>query len=163
MEDIKRILVVSRSTKYCKKAVHYGISLAKKYGAELYVLHAIHNPFGLKGWNLPIASLPALEEEYKRIQQQARADIDRMIESEKANNMNIHVLIKEGEPNKEIFKVAEEERIDLLILLAHEEWRLEHFLFGRSNDEILRRMPCSVMFVKQEPKPVRNDMINSDL
>lgn len=42
-DDIKRILVVSRMTKYCQKAVHYGISLSRKYGAELYVIHVIHN------------------------------------------------------------------------------------------------------------------------
>lgn len=161
MEDIKRILVVSRSTKYCQKAVHYGISLAKKYGAQLHVLHAIHNPFGLEGWNVPLAYLPALEDEYKRIQQQARSDIDSMIESEKANNMGVEVLITEGDPNKEIFKFVKEKNIDLLILLAHAEWHLEHFLFGRSNDEILRKMPCSVMYVKQEPKPVRDDMLSS--
>jgi nucleotide-binding universal stress UspA family protein len=157
MDDIKRILVVSRSTKYCRKAVHYGISLAKKYGAELYILHAVHNPFGLEGWNIPIASLPTLEEEYKKIQDDARADIDKMISAEKAKGMSIQVLIREGELSKEIFKVIEDERIDLLILLAHAEWRLEHFLFGRSNHDIVRRMPCSVMFVKQEPKPVSGD------
>ena len=39
MEDVKRILVMSRSTKDCKKAVHYGISLAKTYGAQLSILH----------------------------------------------------------------------------------------------------------------------------
>jgi hypothetical protein len=27
MDDVKRILIISRSTKYCRKAVHYGISL----------------------------------------------------------------------------------------------------------------------------------------
>jgi hypothetical protein len=27
-DDIKRILVVSRMTKYCQKAVHYGVSLS---------------------------------------------------------------------------------------------------------------------------------------
>jgi len=30
MEDVKRILVVSRDTKDCKKAVHYGVSLARE-------------------------------------------------------------------------------------------------------------------------------------
>jgi nucleotide-binding universal stress UspA family protein len=44
MEDIKRILVVSRSTKDCRKAVHYGVSLSRKYGAELYVMHVVHDP-----------------------------------------------------------------------------------------------------------------------
>jgi universal stress protein A len=157
MDDIKRILVVSRSTKYCRKAVHYGVSLAKKYEAELHVLHVIHNPFGLEGWNVPLASLPTLEEDYKKIQQQARQDIDRMIDAEKENGMPIHVSIREGDPNREVFKMIEDKKIDLLILLAHAEWRLEHLLFGRSNDEIMRKMPCSVLFIKQEPASVGYD------
>jgi nucleotide-binding universal stress UspA family protein len=41
-------------TMYCKKAVHYGISLAKKYGAALTIVHVIHDPFGIEGWNLPM-------------------------------------------------------------------------------------------------------------
>jgi nucleotide-binding universal stress UspA family protein len=40
-----------------------------------------------------------------------------------------------------------------MVMLAHEEGRLEHFLFGRTNDELLRRMPCSILLVKSEPAP----------
>jgi nucleotide-binding universal stress UspA family protein len=150
-DDIKRILVVSRMTKYCQKAVHYGVSLARKYGAELYVIHVIHNPFGYEGWNLPITSL---KKDYQRIQQEAKEDLDRLIDSEKANGMAVKELIKGGEPTKEILKVIKEENIDLLIMLAHEEGRLEHFLFGRSNEALIRRMPCSILMVKKEPEPV---------
>lgn len=153
MEDIKRILVVSKSTKFCQKAVHYGVSLAKKLGAKLDILHVVHNPFGLEGWALPIPSLKALEEEYNSILAGARSDLDKMIGSENAKGMNVSVWIREGDPTKEIFRVVEQEKIDLLIMLAHEEGRLEHLLFGRSNDEIVRKMPCSVMLVKQEPGP----------
>ena len=152
MEEMKRILVLSRSTKYCQKAVRYGLSLAKCYGCEMLVLHVIHDPFGLDGWNVPIAYLKELEDEYKRMQNKARADLDRMVEEGKAAGIPVRVMVKEGDPNKELFKVIEEEKIDLLVLLAHEEWRLEHLLFGRANHEIVRRMPCSVMLVKQEPK-----------
>ena len=49
MEDIKRILVLSRSTKHCRKAVHYGIALAKTYVADLYVVHIFHDTFSLEG------------------------------------------------------------------------------------------------------------------
>ena len=80
MEDIKRILVVSRMTHYCRKAVHYGVSLAQKYGADLYVIHVVHDPFGYEGWNLPVFSL---EEEYKRIQQKSKVELDAIINSEK--------------------------------------------------------------------------------
>ena len=154
MEEFKRILVVSRMTKHCREAVHFGISLARKYNAELSILHVVHNPFGLEGWNLPIISL---EKEYEKIFEEAKADLDRVIRQEKAKGFPIKELIRKGDPTEEVLKTVKEERIDLLILLAHEEWRLEHFLFGRSNDELLRKMPCSILLVKKEPGSVTPD------
>ncbi len=151
MEDVKRILVISRMTKYCKKAVHYGVSLAKKYEAELYVIHVIHNPFGYEGWNLPIYSL---NEDYKRLQKESKKELDAIANSEKIKDMSVKELIREGEPTKEILKVVKEENIDLIVMLGHEEGRLEHFLFGRSNEALIRRMPCSIFIVKKEPESV---------
>ncbi len=52
MKDVKRILAVSRLTAHCRNAVDFGTSLSKKYDAMLHVLHAVHNPFELEGWNL---------------------------------------------------------------------------------------------------------------
>jgi nucleotide-binding universal stress UspA family protein len=63
--------------------------------------------------------------------------------------------MREGDPTEELFRAVKEEGIDLLIMLAHEEGHLEHFLFGRSNEEIIRKMPCSVLLVKKEPEPVK--------
>ena len=153
MDDISRVLVVSKSTKNCQKAVHYGVSLAKSYGAKLYVIHLIHNPFGLKGWNLPLAFLPGLEEEYKRMIQDAKEDLDRIINSERAKGVSIEDMVIEGEPREEIFKFIEEKNIDLLVMSAYEQWHLEHLLFGREIDEIVRRMPCSVLLVQQKLHP----------
>jgi hypothetical protein len=48
MEDIKRILVVSRMTTYCRKALHYGISLSKRYGASLSIIHLDFRFYPLK-------------------------------------------------------------------------------------------------------------------
>ncbi len=151
MNDIKRILVVSRMTEYCRKAVKMGTSLAKKYSAELYVVHVIHNPFGLAGWNLP--GIFNVEAEYKELLQETRKDLDEIIAFEKEQGMSVHVLIAEGEPTEEIMKAVKDHSIDLLIMLAHEEGRLEHFLFGRSNEALIREMPCSILMVKNEPQP----------
>ncbi|GBE00629.1 universal stress protein Aq_178 [bacterium BMS3Bbin06] len=151
MSDINRILVVSRMTRYCRKAVHFGVSLSQKYGSELYVIHVIHNPFSLEGWNLPV---PSLAEEYKRIQKDAKKELDTIIAQEKRKGMSIKELVREGQPTGEILKVVREEGIDLIVMLAHEEGHLEHFLFGRSNKEIIRKVPCSILLVKKEPEPV---------
>jgi len=152
MEDVKRIMVVSRDTKYCRKAVQYGVSLSRTYGAELYVIHVVHDPLIFGGWNLP---MPSLEEEYQKVLNQARKELHSVIDSEKKKGMTIKELIKEGDPTEVLLKAVKEEDIDLLIMLAHEEGHLEHFLFGRSNEDIVRKMPCSVLLVKKEPEPVK--------
>ena len=42
-------------------------------------------------------------------------------------------------------------------MLAHEEGRLEDLFFQRSNDELTRKMPCSIILVKQEAMPLEVD------
>ena len=150
MEDVKRILVVSRLTSDCEKAVHYGVSIAKKYGAELTVIYVINDPLLGGGWNLPI---PAIEEAYRESREEAKKALDRIIGLERERGMKITEHIRNGEPSREVFRAVEEGKIDLIIMASHEEGRLEHFLFGRTNERIVRRMPCSVLLVKKEPEP----------
>lgn len=149
MKNITRILVVSRMTRSCRKAVHHGVSLAKKYNAELYMIHVAHNLFWMEGWNLPMISV---QEAYKKEIKEIKRELDEIIKKESDAGLAIREIIKKGDPTKEIFKTVQTEKIDLLILLAHEEGRLEHFLFGRSNEEIVRRMPCSVLLIKEDSK-----------
>jgi nucleotide-binding universal stress UspA family protein len=77
-----------------------------------------------------------------------------MIAAEQAHGLPIEVGLAEGPSEKEILQVVKEKKIDLLITLAHEEGRLEQFLFGRFNEELHRKLPCSLMFIKHEPGPV---------
>ena len=151
MEDIKRILVVSRMTRDCRKSVHYGVSLAQKFRAELYVIHVVHDPFMFSGWNLPI---PSLQEEYRKTLREAKEDISAIVRDEKRKGMSVQEIIEEGDPTEKILTAVKEKNIDLIIMLAHEEGRLEHFLFGRSNEEICRKMPCSILLLKKEPGAV---------
>lgn len=148
MSEYKRILVVVRMIQSCRKAIQYGVSLARKYEADLYVIHSIHNPFGLKGWGL---GTRALALEYEKSILNAKRQLSNLVETERTHGMTITEMVREGDPTEEIMKTVEAEKIDLLVLLAHEEGHVEHFLFGRSNEELIRKMPCSIMLVKKEP------------
>ncbi len=150
MEDIRKIMVVSRMSEDSHRAIHYGVSLARKLGAELMVIHTIHNPFSVEGWNLPI---PSLVEEYEKILKKTKDELDSIIRVETKKGMQVKEIIRKGDPTKEVLKAIKEENIDLLVMSAHEEGHLEHFLFGRSNEEITRKMPCSIMLVRMQPGP----------
>jgi nucleotide-binding universal stress UspA family protein len=145
METFNNILVVSRSTQHCIKVLRAGISLARKYGARLHVLHIIHDPFNLDGWNLPV---PSFENEYKKMVAKAQQELERMVAAEKAEGLVIDEWVRNGNPADEIQNVVESENVDLILMLAHREGRLEHFLFGKTNEEIIRRLPATLMLVK---------------
>jgi universal stress protein A len=149
MEDIKRILVVSWITQYCKETVRSAVSLASKYDAELFVIHVVDNSL-LHGWNFPMGFY---EEEHRKYLNQIQAELNGIINREKKSGMTIKTIVREGEPVEEILKMIKKEKIDLLVLRANEESRIEHFLVGGSNDELIRMMPCSIFLVKNEPKP----------
>lgn len=150
MEDVRRILAVSWRTQYCQRTVHYAVSLAAKYGAELSVIHVIDTLWS-QGWNLPTMSQEeSREKEMERIQ----AELDNIIRDETKKGVKIKKIIREGDPTEEIMKVIGEEKIDLVISRAHEEGRIERLLVGGSNDALIRKMPCSILLVKKEPDTV---------
>jgi universal stress protein A len=155
MKDFERILIVTKSTKECRKAIHYGISLAKQSHAQVHVLHLMHDPFGLDKWQLALPSLKDIQDEYQRMRAKAKKDLDAMIAAEQDKGLPIQVGIAEGSPEKEILNFVKKNKIDLLVTLAHEEGRLEQALFGRLNEEIHRKLPCSILFIKQEPLAVK--------
>lgn len=147
MIEVRRIMVVATDIKHSRETVHCGVSLARKYDADLVVLHVEHDPFGAEGWNLPFLSV---DEEYKALLKEAKKSLEKIIRAESVSGLPVKEVIRKGEPIGTIRQVVEEEKIDLLIMPAHEESRLEHFLFGRINEAIVRRLPCSILLLKQE-------------
>ena len=154
MENIRRILVISRLTPHCRRVIHCGVSLARKFDAELLVLHLVSNPVEMMAVNAP-GLFP--EEEYKNYlnsHQEAKEQLDKAIKQEIRDGFPIKELISDHDPLEEIMNVVKAERVDLVVMLANEEGRIEHALFGGENDSIIRSLPCSILLVKQEPGPV---------
>jgi nucleotide-binding universal stress UspA family protein len=145
METFKNILVVSRSTRNCLKVLKTGISLARKYNAKLHLLHIIHDPFGLEGWNLPV---PSFEEEYKKMVADTREKLHKMVKEQEAEGLVVNESIEDSTPVDAIQRMVEKEKVDLILMLGHKEGRLEHFLFGKTNDAIIRSLPATLMLIK---------------
>jgi nucleotide-binding universal stress UspA family protein len=150
VSDFNRILVVSLSSGHSLKAVQCGISLAKNYGAKLFIIHIIYNPFGLKGWNLPVPSIKTLEEEFTNMSRKAKEDLDKYIEAEDTKGLSVEEKVVEGNPGDEILNFIEKERIDLLVMAAHEQGHIEHFISGQEIQDLVRKMPCSLLLVRRE-------------
>ena len=99
---------------------------------------------------LYVPILQTMEEEYRAMMEEVKSELVEMMQKEKAEGMAIKEMVKDAEPVHEIVKTVEAENIDLLIMAAHNETRIEHIIYGRINHEIVRRLPCSVFLVKGE-------------
>ncbi|WP_319573790.1 universal stress protein [uncultured Desulfobacter sp.] len=150
MKNPERILVVSMGTKQALKAVQWGISLARNYGAELFITHIVHNPFGLKGWSLPISSAKIIEDEFTKILEDAHKDLQDYIKTEDSEGLTIQESVIQGNPVKEITKLISEKNIDLMVMTAHEQGYIEHLMMGNDIRELIQKMPCSLFLVKRE-------------
>ncbi len=149
MQNIKRVLVICGIETSCSGLAHDAATLAAQMGAELFLVTIIYNPFGLKGLSLP---MPSLEEDYRKLIEKIRKEMQEIIIREKHQGVAIQEQIREGEPVHEILTAIRERNIDLLVLPAHQESWLEYFLFGGENKALFKKMPCSILFVKSEPK-----------
>lgn len=154
MQNIKRILVVSRMNQDSRKAIKLCVSLARKLEAKLVALHLVSNTAEIMAVNSPDMFPLEMANNYMVMQQTARENVDKVIKEEMELDFPVKELISEGEPLAEVVKAVKEENIDLLVMIAHEEGRIEHALFGGENDAIIRRMPCSILLVKEEPEAV---------
>lgn len=156
MSEIQKVLAICRMTSQCGPVVRAAAAQARSFGARLYVLHVIYDPFGIEGWSLP---LPTLADDYRRLLIRTRKELDARLAEVEQEGIAVTELIREGKPVREILNVISEEGIDLLVLPAHGESRLEHFLFGGDNDELVRAMPCAIMLVKREPKAPEDERL----
>lgn len=148
MELIQRVLVVCGATRSCDELVHAAALIARSLHARLYVLSVVDDPFGVRGLSFP---RPTLKGDFRRLIDKTKKGLREIINREQQHGLVVQEQIREGRPFDRIMDAIREDRIDLLILPAHHEWRLEHFLFGGKNKALLRVLPCSLLFIKSEP------------
>jgi nucleotide-binding universal stress UspA family protein len=154
MAGFKRILVLNRLSQYTRDAVRYGVALARCFEAELSVLRLISNPVDLEAVNAP--SLFIKGEEYKNfrsIKEQYQDELEKDIRAEVGGTFPVSGMVTDKEPLREITTIVREGKFDLLVILAHEQTRLEHMLFGE-NEALIRSLPCSILLMKHEPRSV---------
>jgi universal stress protein A len=89
-----------------------------------FVLHLMHDPFGLEHWQLPLPSLKSIRNEYQDIRTRAKRDLDAMIATEQAEGLPVQVGIAEGQPQKEILRAVKDNQIDRVFTTGHAKVQL---------------------------------------
>jgi nucleotide-binding universal stress UspA family protein len=157
MIDLRRILVPVDFSPHSEQALKYGVALAERFGAELYLVHVFQD---LAVYQTEVVSgAPPLLPPIEQLTASTRGEFDRLVRDKNLARLPLHTEIVEGSPVEEIVDYAREKDIDLVVIGTHGRGWLAHVLLGSVAEKVVRKAPCPVLtvrlaeheFIKDEP------------
>jgi nucleotide-binding universal stress UspA family protein len=144
----KKIVCPVDFSEFTDEIIEYGVSIAKKFDAELHLLHIIPNLNYFTPYEsfLTPENLVAME---RSIEREIEKDFEKAI---KKIDMPVKKAIKTGVTFVEILDYIKTEKIDLVVMGTHGRSGFEHILLGSVAEKIIRRAPCPVLTVRPKAK-----------
>lgn len=141
-EIYKKILIATDGSAENKKAISYGIELAKLSGARVYVTYVVDTA--------SFDSIPmdgGWEMMYKLLEKEGNEITDKVI-ADTGEDIEIESKLLEGHPGHEIIDFAENNGIDLIVMGTHGKSGLDRFLLGSVAEKVTRNSHVPVMVVR---------------
>jgi len=149
MLKFKKFLVPTDFSGCSRNALEYGISLAGKCSAKIFLLHVIDvNQFPP---DLVLHHLSLEPEKMeKALEAEAENSMKKLITRIKRARIPFTSMVRSGNPYSEIVSFAGEAKIDLIIMGTHGRTGIVHALLGSTAEKVVRQAPCPVLTVKKD-------------
>lgn len=141
--ELRKILIPLDFSDHSRHALHWGVSLAQKYRAQLVLLHVI--PEVLEKVS---ARESAGEQRVMDLTAEIEAQLQELAYQEVGERGAAQAKVVDGQPAEEIVRVAREEAVDLIVMGTHGRTGLPHILLGSTAEAVVRGAPCPVFTVK---------------
>ncbi len=144
---ISRILVPVDGSEQSKKALDFAADLAKRYEAEMHLIHVTQplvadDVFALGAVAVPVnASMEELDEVGQKVLQ-AAADI-----VEAAGLAMPVTHLSHGDPGSQIVQYAAEQGVDLIVMGTRALGGLSSLLIGSVSSKVNHKAPCTCITV----------------
>lgn len=137
---IRNILLATDFDAITQAALHYSLSIARRYGAKIYLMHVVRPElFQFGGAD----NRSALDDAWRDAQ---RHMTDLLIAGH-LQGVEHQVLVEQGEVWPVLGRKISEISVDLLVVGTHGRGRLGKLLLGSVAEEIFRQATCPVLMV----------------
>ena len=152
--EFRKLLVPIDFSEPSRDALHYAISLAKPFKAEILLVHVVEPvvvPPSPDFMVVPTTAELALElqEEAVRVLHQWRKEVE--------SEASVKEAIRTGTPYHEIVEAADEHNADLIVLGTHGRTGLAHLLLGSTAERVVHRAHCPVLVVRERKRASGSD------
>jgi nucleotide-binding universal stress UspA family protein len=139
MLELRTILHPTDYSRAADYAFRLAASLARDHGARLVVLHV--NPPPLNDFDP--------EEKDEIFKERLWAAYHRLEAAEpRVREVHIDTMWVDGDPAREILRLAKEVGCDLIVMGTHGRTGLERLLMGSVAEQVSRKAPCPVLTAK---------------
>lgn len=151
MIQLKKILFPTDFSDCAAGAQQFALEFAKQFGAELHVLHIIHDlSLEVPEFGMGLA-FPAYVENVPQHRQEAReatlkALRERLPEGTETDP-KITCSVEFGQPFLQILEYAKQHEIDLIVVGTHGRTGLAHILLGSVAERIVQKSTCPVLTI----------------
>jgi nucleotide-binding universal stress UspA family protein len=142
-----RILCAVDFSSASLRALQYAAELAPAVGAELCALHVVELITG-DGDGLRDEIADAATDYRQAFREAALERLETMVPAALGDDRNVRHMVTIGRPHREIVRIAEDERFDLIVMGVEARSAADLLLFGSTTQHVLRRSPCPVLTVR---------------
>ena len=142
MEPYKHILVALDLSNEAQQVAEQGQDLAAHYGAKLSLIHVVEPVIVDNSYDL-MTSLPAELDDTLLVR--ARTFLEKI--TKQLNQADVQQIVTLGSTRSEIFRVAQEQAMDLIVIGTHGRHGVG-LLLGSTANAILHGTPCDVHAVR---------------
>ena len=146
MVEFQRILCPTDFSEFSERAFCYAVSLARHYGAELFVQHVVR-PLNI---GYPEYAIPdSVNQFYGELREHVEEQLREFVKVHSPEGSHAYVIVDEGGVTEGILAAAHERSVDLIVMGTHGRKGFERLALGSVTQKVLRKARCPVMAVRK--------------
>lgn len=145
MLRIERILCPTDFSEFSAKAYDYAYSLARRYGAKVFVEHVIEPVT----YAYPYYAFPdSVTEVYWDLSKHAEEQLRELVRAHSWNGVQPGIAVQTGSVPESILSFVDKNSVDLIVMGTHGRRGLDRVAMGSITESVLRRARCPVLAVR---------------
>jgi universal stress protein A len=151
---VERILCPTDFSEGSLQAFSAATDIAIKLGAELSVIHVL--PI-LSGLSSDPNFVFEVHQRHDLLHEDMEKRLFEMTRESKEKGMQGRVFVEHGDAASEIVRVAEEQRMDLIVIATIGKTGWRRLAFGSVTEKVVRLAPCTVLVVRGIQDRIRGE------
>ncbi|MBC7084790.1 MAG: universal stress protein [Methanomethylovorans sp.] len=139
----KRIFIATDGSEQNRRAIEYGIELAKIAGGKIFAGYVVDTA--------AFASIPmdaGWEMMYELLQKEANEAVQIVAQLAKEAGVDVETVVLEGHPSNEIIDFSQKNEMDIIVMGTLGKSGLDRFLLGSVAEKVTRNSIVPVLVVK---------------